>query len=115
MDWQTTITIIQTAAAIIQGAAALVFMQSVRRDDRRRKEGKEGERRDGILKALLYEWSQTNPTIDPQIGRKPPELGGLLSERQIIAFNQRLREMGEPGSLPLHSPRPVVVIPVRIP
>ena len=53
-----TSTEIQTIAAVIQAAAAAVFLASVVWDAKRRARLSEQQRRDAIIRALHYEWSQ---------------------------------------------------------
>jgi hypothetical protein len=77
-------TTIQTVAAVVQAAAAILFFKTVRET-----------RRDKIIDRLHDVWCQTpdRPT--------PEELSGCpFSQRQIDFFNSKLREMGETWSFP---------------
>jgi hypothetical protein len=84
-----TATAIQTIAAVIQAAAAFVFLLSVVYDARRRRRTGEQEQRDAIIKALHFEF-----TFQPG-GQTSSEAAGLFSSRQIEFFNTRLKELGE--------------------
>jgi hypothetical protein len=90
-------TVIQTIAAVIQAIAAAVFLGSVVWESKRRARLAEQQRRDRIIAALHFEWSQVATPGPP---KTPAEIGGLFSERQIDFFNARLHEMGEPWSYP---------------
>jgi hypothetical protein len=98
-------------AITIQTLAALVFLGSVVFDAIRRGQAREQERRDNILRALLYEWSQISlPPPENAVPKSPAEIGGLISERQVKFFNRRLAEIGERWTVPLSTK---VVIPIR--
>jgi hypothetical protein len=97
-----TSTVTQTIAAVIQAAAAAVFLVSVVWDAKRRARLSEQQRRDAIISALLHEWSNVAIPGGP---KTPAEIGGLFSQRQIDFFNARLKEMGEPWSYNYPFPR----------
>jgi hypothetical protein len=59
-------TAIQTAAAVVQALAAGAFLWGVRLDAKRRAQLAEQERRDQIIHALHFEWTQTAlPDTEP--------------------------------------------------
>ena len=93
-------TEIQTVAAVIQATAAFVFLFSVVYDARRRRGLSEQERRDAIIGALHYEWTQTALPDAADHPKTPAEIGGLFSPRQMEFFNTRLKEIGEPWTYP---------------
>jgi hypothetical protein len=88
-----TSTEIQTIAALIQAAAAVVFLVSVLYDASRRHWLREQERRDTLIKALQIEFIA-------RTGSTPEEAAGFISPRQTEFINARLNEMGVPWTYP---------------
>jgi hypothetical protein len=101
-----TATIIQTVAATIQAAAAVVFFFSVRRDVRerrhehqRRARRAEQERRDRMVSALRQLWVQSYVGAG-SVAMTDEEMSGFYSQRQIDFFNQQLEARGETWRYP---------------
>jgi hypothetical protein len=88
-----TATDIQTIAAVIQAAAAIVFLLSVLYDAYRRNRLGEQERRDALIRGFQIEFLSAH-------GNTPSEAGDLLAPRQTEFFNTRLKEMGEQWTYP---------------
>jgi hypothetical protein len=82
-------TVIQTVAAVIQAAAAILFFKTVRDAAKL----KEQTRRDNIVHSLHDVWCRTGDNITPE-----EQSGCPFSQRQIGFFNSRIREMGETWS-----------------
>jgi hypothetical protein len=89
-----TSTDIQTVAAVIQGAAAIVFLLTVVYDAYRRSRLREQERRDALIRGFQIEFFAAH-------GNTPSEAGGFFSQRQIEYFNTRLKDMGEKWTYPM--------------
>jgi hypothetical protein len=81
-----TPTEIQTIAAVIQAAAAVVFLIGVVFDAHRRRQ----ERRDELIRKLFIKWNLLAPPV-----RTEEKASGIYSPRQIAFFNACLKKMGQ--------------------
>jgi hypothetical protein len=83
---------IQTVAAVIQAAGAVLFFGTVFFDARNRRRDRERERRERFIRGLHGLWRQS---VGINVGMTDEELAGFYSPRQIEFFNAKLRERGE--------------------
>jgi hypothetical protein len=93
-----TATYIQTAAAIIQAAAAAVFLYTVRWDAKRRARLAEQERRDRLVSELRQLWVQLT---DINVSKKTDEVIARLEDARKTDFiNKQLEARGETWKYP---------------
>jgi hypothetical protein len=83
---------IQTVAAVIQAAGAVLFFGTVFWDARNRWWDREQERRKNLIRRLHGLWRQS---VGINVSMTDEELAGFYTPRQIEFFNAKLREQGE--------------------